>query len=394
MEPFPKRQRLYTPRDSFFVHSFEEQHEYCETLDTELEDEEDEGDDNEPDEPIYDPEDELEQRRAQLDYKLKSTFEAIFEKYGKNFDGVGDEIDLATGEILVNNGHLLQMQDERDAGDISRARTMLRAFSVEPEDDMSSSLGDIALDVDEDDDQEEDEDEGEEEEENEDGEFSDDDVVEDDMILRGFAQASQFLHAEPSPEPTSSNEDFLEDSLEEQANPIASYVHESNGLPSRSDILAQFGPQLGPQIVDYISQKRAQDDSNIEPAWRVPDIPIPAHGRRPTLKSAVRKPEIERSLSPDTAPSLWAPAPTRGGGRNIRRESNAIFKDKRLDPIGYYGTLNSDHFESRSVPKKTRNRFTAEDDEILLDFVTKVRVRELGLAGESTWKQLEAMVIS
>jgi hypothetical protein len=42
--------------------------------------------------------------RQKLDNKLKSTFEAIFEKYGKDFTGVGDEIDLRTGEIIVDNG--------------------------------------------------------------------------------------------------------------------------------------------------------------------------------------------------------------------------------------------------------------------------------------------------
>ena len=386
MEPFAKRQRLYNPRDSFFVHSFDDQHEYYETPDTEFEeDEEDEEDDEEVDEPIYDPEDELEQRRAQLDYKLKSTFEAIFDKYGKDFDGVGDEIDLATGEIVVDNGHLLEMRDERDEGDTGRGRTRLSAFSVEREDDLSSSLGDTILD--------EDEDDGEEEgEEDEDEELSDDDMIEDDMILRGFAQASQFLLAEPSPERSSSHTDSLEDSLEERRDPPG-HFHKSNGHDSRSEILAQFGPQLGPQIVNYISQTGTEDDSSIEPAWRVPNIPIPNHGRRPVLKYAVRKPEIARSLSPDTAPSLWAPALPRGPRRKIRRENNTILKRKRVPPIGYYGTMSLDQFESGPVRKRPRNDFTAEDDKILLDVVTKARLRGPRVP-VSTWKQLEAMVIS
>ena len=63
------------------------------------------------------PELELHHRRERNDLRLKSTFESIFEKYGKDFGGIGDEIDLETGEIVVNNGHILGMANERDAGD-------------------------------------------------------------------------------------------------------------------------------------------------------------------------------------------------------------------------------------------------------------------------------------
>jgi hypothetical protein len=131
MEPFPKRQRLYAPLGRDFSQRFEEQHAYYEeTPETEFIEDEEEYEEEEVEEaPAFDPDAELQQRRARLDYKLKSTFEAIFEKYGKDFDGVGDEIDLETGEIVVNNGHLLEMHDERDTGDISRAREGLRGFT-------------------------------------------------------------------------------------------------------------------------------------------------------------------------------------------------------------------------------------------------------------------------
>ncbi|KAF7522687.1 hypothetical protein G7054_g12043 [Neopestalotiopsis clavispora] len=58
--------------------------------------------------PMY----QLEKKRAKSAFKLKSRFEDIFEKYGKDFDGVGDEIDLRTGEVIVNNGHLQSLEDE------------------------------------------------------------------------------------------------------------------------------------------------------------------------------------------------------------------------------------------------------------------------------------------
>ena len=62
----------------------------------------------------------LQTARAQNDMKLKSIFEGIFSKYGKDFTEVGDEIDLQTGKIVVNNGHLLGLREETDAGDESQ----------------------------------------------------------------------------------------------------------------------------------------------------------------------------------------------------------------------------------------------------------------------------------
>ena len=62
-------------------------------------------------------------KRARNDQRLKSRFEVIFEKFGKDFSGVGDEIDLETGEIVVDNGHLNSMQDEQDIGIVEQAGT-------------------------------------------------------------------------------------------------------------------------------------------------------------------------------------------------------------------------------------------------------------------------------
>ena len=61
--------------------------------------------------------DDLQERRVRNDLQLKSRFETIFEKYSKDFEGIGDEIDMRTGEIVVNNGHILGMTSDRDIGD-------------------------------------------------------------------------------------------------------------------------------------------------------------------------------------------------------------------------------------------------------------------------------------
>ena len=65
----------------------------------------------------------LQLKRARNDQRLKSRFEAIFEKFGKDFSGVGDEIDLETGKIVVDNGHLNSMRDEQDIGTVEQAGT-------------------------------------------------------------------------------------------------------------------------------------------------------------------------------------------------------------------------------------------------------------------------------
>jgi hypothetical protein len=59
---------------------------------------------------------ELQQRKNENDRRLKRAFDHIFEKYNRNFDDVGDEIDLENEEIVVNNGHIERMEHDRDEG--------------------------------------------------------------------------------------------------------------------------------------------------------------------------------------------------------------------------------------------------------------------------------------
>ncbi|KAI1857148.1 hypothetical protein JX265_011349 [Neoarthrinium moseri] len=61
-----------------------------------------------------DPMYQLDKKRAKSAFKLQSRFEAIFAKYAQDFEGVGDEIDLRTGEVIVDNGHLKSLQDDED----------------------------------------------------------------------------------------------------------------------------------------------------------------------------------------------------------------------------------------------------------------------------------------
>ncbi|RFU76760.1 hypothetical protein TARUN_5487 [Trichoderma arundinaceum] len=64
-----------------------------------------------------DPDYKLSVERAYADQRFQATMAHIFDKYGRDFEGIGDEIDLVTGEIVVNNGHIRNMRDEGDVGD-------------------------------------------------------------------------------------------------------------------------------------------------------------------------------------------------------------------------------------------------------------------------------------
>jgi hypothetical protein len=348
-----KRPRLLTPLDSVYNAAFDDQHEYYEVSDHELVDyeEAEEG----YDDSIYDPDQELQQKRAQAEFKLKSTFEAIFEKYGKDFEGIGDEIDLRTGEILVNNGHLLEMCNEVDVGDSGRCRGVRRSWSQELDEDVSGSEEDDMDEEDEDDDDSIDVENDDEEDYDDDDPLSGEEMVEDDMILRGFAQASQhFLRREPPEESESASDRFALRQESRQA-AVAHPSLAGNTLPSRSDILAKFGPQLGSEIAKFVTKTGVLEDSDIEPAWRVPNIvlpALPAPTRRSLLQSVVGQPEpeLERSPSPENSLSIWA------------------------------------------VPKPIRKRFSADEDELLLDFVANARRHGLNLSKQVTWKELEATV--
>jgi hypothetical protein len=61
------------------------------------------------------PEDIRELKQAN-DERLRNAFDEIIEKYAHDFTEVGDEVDIITGEIVVNNGHIERMRDEQDTG--------------------------------------------------------------------------------------------------------------------------------------------------------------------------------------------------------------------------------------------------------------------------------------
>ena len=89
----------------------------------------------------------LEEARARNDQRLKSIFESIFAKYEKDFTEVGDEIDLQSGRIIVNNGHLQRMEGEddtgeKDAGWLAQLSTPVEEEEEEEEEDKDEDGND------------------------------------------------------------------------------------------------------------------------------------------------------------------------------------------------------------------------------------------------------------
>ncbi|KAI5366510.1 Putative centromere protein Scm3/HJURP [Septoria linicola] len=90
--------------------------------------------------------------RGRNDQKLKSRFEHIFRKYEHDFTGVGDEFDIHTDEIVVNNGHLEHMRSEVDSGKTASSR-FVKTFreKLAHEDESGSSDEDSNSNDDDDD---------------------------------------------------------------------------------------------------------------------------------------------------------------------------------------------------------------------------------------------------
>jgi hypothetical protein len=334
----------------------------------------------------YDPHAELQHRRAELDNKLKSTFESIFAKYERDFDGIGDEIDLATGEIVVNNGHLLQMLNERDAGleyDDDEVEDSENDESVSGDgwsDDREGSSRDGVLNgVVDDSDQvsEEQDDEEDSEGEEEDTSTTEDSMDDDDMILRGFTQANRFMEASPSPDlgmpvnkPLAKSQSFRRDPSTRQGKDTSNH----------GDIIHQFGTELGTQIVNYISeQEKLARQAHVEPAWRVPELPKIARRSHTLPRNDLSGSATERASSPEASTSVWAIP-------GIERRMVKQAKPSRHRPFDTENSI----AEERVILR--RNDFTREEDETMLDYIAKAQQAGRSLYSVLLWKQLAAQV--
>lgn len=377
--------------------------------------------------------DEYQRGRQRIDLKLKGTFERIFEKYARDFTGVGDEIDMETGEVVVDNGHLTYMQHERDTGKSASSR-FVRAFADELEvedghDDNDDDEDDSfhqepeeeedelqrVPDDDEDElqheprqeDSQDEDDYGREEEDvsdDEDGDYEDAAVDagdeqsgdESDDLGHGpdhFALDPRLAQpdAKISPEQQYHSTSVIPSTEVSHSLPQISIVDSLNQLVPHQDANGRIDPeaiqQLGQNIANQIAQflmratsinRQPQFSNESQNVWSAP--PLPQDDFDPPSffdrQRAAITPAPHRAPSvwdsPSGGQSLWAPAASRPKKRRrlLKHTETSFDLDPALtDDAGF------------SDAPSSRNRYSKEEDDLIK------RLKEInGL----TWQEITA----
>ncbi|KAK5158098.1 hypothetical protein LTR04_005320 [Oleoguttula sp. CCFEE 6159] len=319
----------------------------------------------------YNPGLDLQYDRQQNDLRLKGIFEHIFQKYAKDFTEIGDEIDLETGEIVVNNGHLSRMRHEQDIVGEGDARHFVRAFAdglthehgfgdSEEEDELSSD-GPVI----------------------EEGQESSEDIVmiedSEDEEDGGSVQLSlDTLHVLPVNPAGIARDVTAMDSAGESQTDIDNGLENSeprhdndptqadiwNDFPAIGDALALSelsGPSrqsfnagdvqaLGLTIANQISEFLARSQHRAQPlesAWRTPQ-PRSTDFRR-SLTRQDNKSIALRSPSPLGQRSLWAADPqpvARIRKRRLHSSLSGASTPRQLQSNPILDRLNSTHEDS------------------------------------------------
>lgn len=296
----------------------------------------------------------LDSARLANDMALKSRFEAIFEKYSKDFTGVGDEVDIITGEIVVNRGHIERMATETDPGRIRyesgiNGRSILEAMAAEEEeddrfprpDDVLQSIETIAENV------------GLMDNSSVDGSadslFDNSEMSSISPIPEDDTQPLPGNHLEPYNSDTDSLfavedihrspsvDSLFEDPQEynESTEPgHFTQVHSSSETPVYDDegILAKFGKNVGKQVLEILDQRQ---DLHIEPAWKIPVRLEPQQFHQPVMN-------MVESIPPAVSPvrkrhqSLWRTAPPRTN-TSVRQESEDPLQEGFTEDMDYDG---------------------------------------------------------
>ena len=256
---------------------------------------------------------ELDIARTQNDSLLKSRFEAIFAKFSEDFTGVGDEIDLSTGDVIVDNGHLATMEDEKDIGKptarstspkdgkaVANGKSMLRAMTVAPDredsffededaDDVIVSIEAIAGVINISSDEDESDEDGEEDEDDTPMDEGGSDPTREHSSLSQQQLASRSRSLEPGDKDDSDADSlFAPITMREcRASSVDSlFVIEVETPPTSAgvvrnteeqQIIAKFGETVGQEVLNLIAA-RDRAEPHIEPAWRIP-VKIPEQPR-------------------------------------------------------------------------------------------------------------------
>ncbi|KAK1636147.1 hypothetical protein BDP81DRAFT_450083 [Colletotrichum phormii] len=276
---------------------------------------------------MRDPGFRFEQFRAFSAFKLKSTFEHIFQKYEKDFTGIGDEIDLRTGKIITNNGHLAGMRSERDTGILE-------------------------------DDEEEDEDEGVLLEE---AFASDDDEEDDGSGEDGTTDASdneddeeRILHGKKDEE-SHSGALIIKQKGELQRHPNRSIAPPGESIPGSGQRLSSLAqprqPGLGTSSPS--SNVWGHEPEPVDPTWRVPEISKPKLGDdlMTRLYGARYRFPASRGFK-----SLWS-------SRRDTEEEKALPEPAQIDMKQLIRARNEVPRMARPMSTKLLQAFTDQDDD-------------------------------
>lgn len=266
------------------------------------------------DKTILNPDIDLLESRARNDLRLKSTFEAIFKKYDHDFTGIGDEIDLQTGDIVVNNGHIMGMCSEHDIGDRKTGRNKDWRASTSAIGDKSRPRETSLLSDDFDRLSNGPHEEGRT--------FADSGVQSDHDDVDSLLGSDQDTNLPTEPDPQMEDTWSIGDGGRDSVNWNQSAL--PRGLPSQQAIQSQFGPLLGLQIADLVRKVRNPNDMSVEEAWRVPSLAAAPTRPRAILESLVNL-HRERSLSPLNQASIWAPPRSKG---RPKKDGSVVFGDK------------------------------------------------------------------
>ena len=352
-----------------------------------------------------DPDPELDQARSRNDMLLKTRFEAIFAKYSQDFEGVGDIVDLNTGHIEQDNGHLHGMESEKDTGQSrskspkpkikpnkhANGQSLLRAMTVAPARDDSyfddEDAGDVIQSIEEiaenaavSDDEEAVSDEESDDDlfsvrpqrtfMDEDTPYSSDDSMFDvvDPVIKieeqedsRFSSPDSLFQGETPPSAAQQNADY-EPHRYHQLDGAAGSQAPEDEFNERA-IYAKFGSRIGKEVMQLL-EKRDNAELHIDPAWRIPANVKP---QRSTSASTVDT-ISEKSASPDEVPfihntspnkgSLWDVDPPRLGRRPamLRRGVRSVSEESE-DPLqeGFHSDSGDEEVEFERCLKVAKN---------------------------------------
>lgn len=321
--------------------------------------------------------------RNRNNQKLKSRFEHIFRKYEHDFTGIGDEFDIHTDQIVVNNGHLEHMRNEADAGTTASSHFVKTFREKLAHEDES-----VTSEDDEDDENEDDGSDGSDGSDDESDTVSDGTDAEDmshaahatpatgrlkvseNQLLKQHAlESSDFMAHQPTPrlpqlfrllagagtaeEPLEVPDDEdtdvkpvpefnARDSLSSTSEHVSNTVFSSSAAalarskrPTKSDdtvhalgmtIASQLAKLMGASTKKKSKKRTTLMHGAMDPVWDYPELTQTKRTKRKRSISP-EPPRPHSASSPHTSspegPSLWAVHDATQPGKRKRRESAA-----------------------------------------------------------------------